>query len=139
MARRALALLLGLLLGACGSGGSDANEADATYGASIDATTAVPAPAVAAEDSLYVGHALTVDGRITRVGPNGCEVRLDTDATPLVVTTARTDAGNCAWQVPEDAQGVAVAAGTLRVAGDTLRLTANGVRVTPIRLSSPDS
>ena len=139
MPRRALALLVGLLLGACGSGASDSNRADTTYGAPIDATDAMPAPAVAAEDSLYLGHRVTIDGRITAVWASGCDMQLATDATPLVVAAPRTDAGDCAWQVPNSAPGVAVAAGTLRTAEDTLRLTANGVRVTPVRVSSPDS
>ena len=139
MPRRVLALLVGLLLGACGSGASDSNRADTTYGAPIDATDAMPAPAVAAEDSLYLGHRVTIDGRITAIRAGGCEVQLAIDATPLVVAAPRTDAGNCAWQVPNSAPGVAVAAGTLRTAGDTLRLTANGVRVTPVRVSSPDT
>ena len=139
MPRRVLALLVGLLLGACGSGASDSNRADTTYGAPIDATDAMPAPAVAAEDSLYRGHRVTIDGRITAVRASGCDMQLATDATPLVVAAPRTDAGDCAWQVPNSAPGVAVAAGTLRTAEDTLRLTANGVRVTPVRISSPDS
>ncbi len=131
--------IAGLLVAGCGGSAEEAAQAQRRYGASVDATTAVPAPAVAAEDSLYAGHALTVDGRITKVGSNGCEVRLDTGMAPLVVMAARTDAGDCTWTVPRDAQGFAVAAGTLRVAGGTLRLTANGVRVTPVRLSNPDS
>ena len=139
MPRRALALLVGLLLGACGSGASDSNRADTTYGAPIDATDAMPAPAVAAEDSLYRGHRVTIDGRVTAVRASGCDMQLVTAAIPLVVTAARTDAGDCAWQVPGDAQGFVVAAGTLRVAADTLRLTANGVRVTPVRIPEPDS
>lgn len=139
MPRLALALLVGLLLGSCGSGASDSNRADTTYGAPIDATDAMPASAVAAEDSLYRGHRVTIDGRITAVRASGCDMRLATDATPLVVAASRSEAGDCAWQVPSDAQGFAVAAGTLRTAGDTLRLTANGVRVTPVRISSPDT
>lgn len=131
--------IAGLLVAGCGGSAGEAAQAQRRYGASVDATTAVPASAVAAEDSLYAGHALTVDGRITKVGPDGCEVRLDTGRGLLVVTAARTDAGDCTWAVPRDAQGFAVAAGTLRVSGDTLRLTANGVRVTPIRPSTPDS
>ena len=138
MARRALVLLLGLLLGACGAGNSDFNEAQTTYGTTVDATAAFPASAVAAEERLYVGHALAVDGRITAVGADGCEVRLDTEAAPLVVTAARTDAGSCAWRVPAETSGFAVAAGTLRTAGDTLRLPANGVRVTPVYIPEPD-
>ncbi len=131
-------LLLGLVLGACG-GASDADQAETTYGTPVDATEAMPAPAVAAEDSLYVGHRVTIDGRLTAVRTSGCEIHLATDATPIVVTATRSDAESCAWQVPRDAQGFAVASGTLRVADDTLRLTADGVRMTPVRLSSPDS
>ena len=139
MPRRVLALLVGLLLGACGSGASDSNRADTTYGAPIDATDAMPAPAVAAEDSLYRGYRVTIDGRITAVWASGCEVELATEAAPFIVAAPRTDAGDCAWQLPSDAQDFAVAAGTLRTAGDTLCLTANGVRVTPVRISSPDT
>ena len=138
MARLLPLLLLGVVLGACG-GASDADQAETTYGTPVDATEALPAPAVAGEDSLYVGHRVTIDGRITALRKNGCEVHLSTDAAPLVVTARRIAGGNCAWQVPRDAQGFAVASGTLRVADDTLRLTANGVRVTPVRFSNPDS
>jgi len=138
MARLLPLLLLGLVLGACG-GASDADRAETTYGTPVDATEALPVPALAAEDSLYVGRRVTIDGRIIAVRASGCAVHLSTDATPIVVNTVRTDAGDCAWQVPRDANGFAVAAGTLRVAGDTLRLSANGVRVMPVRLSSPDS
>jgi len=163
MPRRALVLLVSLLLAACGSGTSDSNRAGTTYGAPIDATNAMPIPAVAVEDSLYRGHKVTIDGRITAVRAGGCEMELATEAAPFIVTAPRpkgaprakrgsarrggsgsqaaprTDAGGCAWRVPSDAQGFAVAAGTLRTAGDTLRLTANGVRVTPVRISSPDT
>ena len=163
MPRRALVLLVSLLLAACGSGASDSNRADTTYGASVDATDAMPVPAVAAEDSLYRGHEVTIDGRITAVRASGCEVKLATEAALFIVTAPRpkgaprakrgsahrggsgsqaaprTDAGGCAWQLSSDASGVAVAAGTLRTAGDTLRLMANGVQVTPVRISSPDS
>jgi hypothetical protein len=151
MPRRALVLFLGLLLGGCGSGSPDPTEAETTYGARVDATEAFPAPVVAAEDSLYIGHRVAIDGRITAVRANGCAIQVATDAAPLVVVAPRpkrgssrraarrTEAGECAWQVPGDAQGFAVAAGTLRVAGDTLRLSASGVRMTSVRLSSPDS
>jgi hypothetical protein len=138
MHRLAGLLLLGVVLGACG-GTSDADQADTAYGTPVDATEAIPASAVAAEDSLYVGHRVTIDGRIIAVRKSGCQVHLSTDAVPLVVTAPRTDADDCAWKVPRDAHGFAVAAGTLRVADDTLRLFANGVRRTPVRLSSPDS
>jgi hypothetical protein len=146
MARLAPALLIGLLLGGCSGDVPDSSKAETTYGAPVDATTAVPAPAVAAEERLYVDRALAIDGRIKAVRADGCTMVLATVAAPLVVTAprpsggaARTDDGSCVWQVPNDAQGFAVAAGTLRAAGDTLRLPANGVRVTPVRLSSPDS
>jgi len=138
MARLLPFLLLGMVLGACG-GASDADRAETTYGAPVDATEAIPAPAVAAEDSLYVGRRVTIDGRIIAVRASGCTVHLATDAVPLMVTARRPEEENCAWQVPRDANGFAVAAGTLRVADDTLRLSANGVRVTPVRVSSPDS
>ena len=131
-------LLLGVVLGAC-SGASDPDQAEITYGTPVNVTEAIPAPAVAVEDSLYAGRRVTVDGHITAVRAGGCAVHLSTDDVPLVVTARRTDANDCAWQMPQDAQGFAVAAGTLRVTADTLRLTANGVRVTPVRLSSPDS
>ena len=130
--------VLGLLMGGC-RGGGDPTKVEKNYGAAVDATEAVPAPAVAAEDSLYRGHRVTIDGRITAVRASGCDMQLATDATPLVVAASRSEAGDCAWQVPNDAQGFAVAAGTLRTAGDTLRLTANGVRVTPVRVSNSDS
>ena len=142
---------LALLLGACRTGAPDSNRAETTYGTPVDATEAIPAPAVAAEDSLYVGHRVTIDGRITAVWTSGCAIQVSTDAAPLVVTAPRpkggssrraarrTDTGDCAWQVPGDAQGFAVAAGTLRVADDTLRLSADGVRVTPVGFSNPDS
>lgn len=139
MARLWVPLLLSVVLGACGSGDSDATDAETTYGTPVDATTAFPAPAVAAEESLYIGHRVTIDGRIAAIRMDGCAMHLATDTIPLVVAAARTDAGSCAWQVPSDVQGFAVAAGTLRSARDTLRLTANGVRMTPVRLSSPDS
>lgn len=140
MARPSLVLILGLVLGACGFGSSDPAGTQSTYGAAIDATEAVPAPAVAAEESLYLGRVLAIDGRIVGVGADGCALRLDTgNESPLLVRSARTDNGSCTWQVPTKTDGFAVAAGMLRVADDTLSLTANGVRVTPVRLSSPDS
>lgn len=132
--------LAGLLGVGCRGPTEKMAQTQTTYGVPVDATEALPAPAVAAEDSLYLGRALTVDGRITEVGADGCRLRLDTgDEPPLLITAARTDAGNCAWQVPENAQGFAVAAGTLQIAEDTLRLTVNGVRMTPVRIPSPDS
>lgn len=140
MTRLSLVLAVGLVLAACGSGSTGATEAQTTYGPPVDATNAFPAPAVAAEESLYVGRPLAIDGRITAVAAEGCELRLGTDEGPsLIVEAPRADEEDCAWQVPTKTDGFAVAAGTLRAAGDTLRLTANGVRVTPVRLLNPDS
>lgn len=140
MSRLSLVLALGVLLSACSSGSSGSADAQTTSGAAVGATHAVPAPAVAAEESLYVGRALAVDGRIASVRTDGCALRLRTDdGPPLLVAVPRTDDGSCAWQVSVGADGFAVAAGTLRVAGDTLRLTANGVRVTPVRTTNADS
>lgn len=128
--------VVALLVSGCVGGGSDPAQAQMSYGASVDATDAIPALAVAAEDDFYADRSLTVDGRIIAVRAGGCTLHLATDATPLVISAARTDAGDCAWQVPSDAQGFAVAAGTLRVEDDTLRLAANGVQVTPVRHSN---
>jgi hypothetical protein len=145
LSKALLILAVSLAVAGCGDDARvNPATADTTYGAAVDATDAtlvraLAAPAVAAEDSLYLGRRVTVDGRITAIRASGCEVHLNTDETPLVVTSPRTDVEDCAWQVPEDTQGFAVAAGTLRTAVDTLRLTANGVRVTPVRISSPDS
>jgi len=146
LSKAILGLALALGGTGCGNGTSpNPAAADTTYGAAVDDTDAIPAPAVAAEDSLYLRRGVTIDGRITAVQASGCEVHLSTDAIPIVVMAPRpeevphTDPGDCAWQVPTDAQGFAVAAGTLRTAEDTLRLTANGVRVTPVRISSPDT
>lgn len=139
MARLASFVLLGFLLVGCGEGVPNPTKAETTYGRPVEAIDALPAPAVAAEENRYVGHRVTVDGRITAVRANGCAMHLATDAVPLVVTAVRTAKENCAWTVPTEAQGFAVAAGTLHVGEDTLRLAANGVRVTPVRLSEPDS
>lgn len=132
--------LLGVLVAGCVGSSGDPAAAQTTYGASVDATEAVPAPAVAAEESLYVDRVLSIDGRLTAVKENGCGLQLDTgDDSPLFVTSARTTDGSCTWQVPDTTDGFAVATGTLRVERDTLRLSANGVQVTPVRLSEPDS
>lgn len=139
MVRLASFVLLGILLVGCGEGVRTPTEAETTYGRPVEASDAVLARAVAAEDSLYVGHRVTIDGRITSVRAEGCAIDLATEAVPIVVTAAGTGEQNCAWKVPTEAQGFAVAAGTLRVVDDTLRLAANGVRVTPVRLSEPDS
>ena len=133
-------ILAGLLLGGC----SDAPPptpaaADTTYGAAVATADALPAPAVAAERARYVGLPVTVDGRVVDVAPDGCGLRLDAgEGPPLRVDAARPD-GACAWRVPTALDGIAVAAGTLRAAGDTLRLTANGVQVTPVQIAEPDS
>jgi hypothetical protein len=140
MARLAPALLIGLLLGGCSGDVPSSSKAETTYGVSVDATNAYPAPAVAAEVSPYAGQSVTVEGRVMAVTENGCGYRLDTgDNPPLLVRAVRGDDESCAWQVPPETNGFAAAAGTLRTAGDTLRLTANGVRVTPVRILTPDS
>jgi len=131
----------GLLLVGCGDGPPpDPSAADTTYGAAVDATDAIPAPAVAAEPNRYVGRRVTVDGRIETVTQNGCTVSLATDGgPPLRVDAARDSAGTCAWQLPSGLDGIAVAAGPLRTESDTLRLSANGVQVTPVRITESDS
>ncbi|WP_118830131.1 hypothetical protein [Salinibacter ruber] len=137
MLRCAAVLLGGALLAACGTGETKTNAtgAEETRSTPVDATAALPASAVAAEAGVYEGRPVTVDGRIAAVGAAGCEVTLTTGSRPLVVAAPRTEADGCAWTVPGAAQGFAVAAGTLRIADDTLRLTANGVRITPVRIS----
>lgn len=139
MVRSVIVLALGLVLGACGADAPDPDAAETAYGAPVDATSAIPVPAVVAEPDRYVGGRVTVDGRIVSVMSGGCTLHLDTDdGPPLRVEAGRPQAGECAWRVPRESDGFAVAAGTLRAARDTLRLIANGVRVTPVRLS-PDS
>ncbi|WP_103027476.1 hypothetical protein [Salinibacter altiplanensis] len=130
---------VGLLAGGCTEPSGDPSQAQKSYGRPVDATDAIPAPAVAAEATLYTGPPVTVDGRVASVMPDGCTLYLMTgDGPPLRVDTTRPDEGTCAWQVPPETDGFAVAAGTLRATGDTLRLSANGVRVTPVRTSHPD-
>ena len=134
------ALIFAVCLALAGCGGDAAPNpaaADTTYGAAVDATDAIPVPAVAAEANRYTGPPITVDGRIVDVGQSGCTLHLATGGPPLRVDAVRTGDSSCAWQVPTGEEGVAVAAGTLRVDGDTLRLSANGVQVTPVRLTSP--
>lgn len=134
-----LPVIIGLL-GACGPNASSPSDAQQTYGAPVDGTAAIPAVAVAAEADMYTSHALTVDGRIVAVREGGCALRLATEeGPPLQVVAPRSRTEACAWQVPSGQDGIVVAAGTLRVDGDTLRLTANGVQVTPLRVSPPDS
>ena len=134
-------LVAGLLLGGCGDGPPpDPAAADTTYGAAVDATDAIPAPAVAAEADRYVGRRVTVDGRIEAVTQNGCTVYLATDGgAPLRVDAARDSADTCLWQLPLGSDGIAAATGPLRADGDTLRLSANGVQVTPVQISKSDS
>ncbi len=128
------AVLVGLLLSGCG-GDAPQNPAAAeqTYGAPVDATDAIPVPAVAAEAARYTRSRVTVGGRIAGVMQDGCVLHLATGVgSPLRVDATRTGEGACRWQVPGGTDGFAVVAGTLRADGDALRLSANGVRVTPV-------
>jgi hypothetical protein len=141
MLRCAAVLLGGALLAACGTGETETNAtgAEETRGTPVDATAALPASAVAAEAGVYEGRPVTVDGRIAEVGTDGCHFRLDPGGNPsLFVRAACTEDGSCVWRVPPETDGFAVAVGTLRTVRDTLRLIANGVRVTPVRLENPD-
>lgn len=133
-------ILVSLLLGGC-SGEPPPNPAaaDTTYGAALEVAEALPAPAVAAEAARYVGRRVTVDGRIVGVSPDGCGLRLDAGDGPPLLVDAPRPGGPCAWQVPTALDGIAAAAGTLRATGDTLRLSANGVAVTPFRPSRADA
>jgi hypothetical protein len=136
MIRSVIVLVVGLVLGACGADAPDPSAAETAYGAPVDATSAIPAPAITAEPDRYEGGRVTVDGRIVSVTSGGCTLHLGTEeGPPLRVEAGRTREEACAWRVPVETNGFAVAAGTLRVAGDTLRLVASGVRVTPVRLS----
>jgi len=134
-------LVAGLLLGGCEDAPPpNPAAADTTYGAAVDATDALPAPAVAAERDRYVGRRVTVDGRIESITQTGCTVYLHTDqGPPLRVEAPRDRAPPCRWQLPPGLDGVAAATGTLRVERDTLRLPANGVQVTPVQISTSDS
>lgn len=139
-----LSALLGVVLFLCvgcdDETATNPAQAQQTYGAVVDAIDAIPVPAVAAEVDRYVGHPVVIDGRIVGIRQNGCTVVLDAGKNGrLIVDAHRTGDGTCAWRVPAETDGFAVAAGTLRSANDMLRLTANGVRVTPVRLSNPDS
>ncbi len=119
---------------------SNPDAADTTYGTPFDPTDAVPVPAVAAEPDRYRGRRVTVDGRVRTVSQEGCTLQLDTETgPPLRVEAIRSGEDSCAWQIPAGTEGIAVAAGTLRVDADTLRLTANGVRVTPLQQSGANS
>jgi len=133
-------ILASLLLGGCG-GEPPPNPAaaDTTYGAAVAAADALPASAVAAEPDRYLGRRVSVDGRITKVWEAGCAFTLDTGVdTSLVVEAARGNDGECEWVLPPNTDGIAATTGPLRVAGDTLRLSANGVQVTPVRISKSD-
>lgn len=145
MMRSALPILLfatvGILLSGCGpEAPTNPTEAQQTYGATVDAANALPVPAVIAETDRYVGRRVSVDGRIGRVTRNGCTLSLEAgDGPPLLVNAPRAEASACRWQVPDTTDGFAVATGTLRVERDTLRLSANGVQVTPVHVAEPDS
>lgn len=124
-----------LLTGGCsGDAPSNPAGADTTYGAPVDATDAIPAPAIAAEPDPYVGHRITADGRILNVERTGCTLHVDTESeTPFQIDAPRSEK-SCTWQVPSTTKGFAIATGTLRRADDTLRMTAPGVRITPTHL-----
>lgn len=130
-----------LLVGGCGGDPPpDPADAQRTYGASVDATDAIPAPAVAAEQDRYLGTRVTVDGRIEAVTNEGCTLHLETASeSPLRVEATRTEEDECAWQMSSDANGFAVAAGTLRATNDSLHLSANGLQETPVHVAVPDS
>lgn len=131
----------GVLLGACADEkNTTPSKAQQTYGAAVDATDAIPAPAVAAEQDRYVGQRVTVDGRIAAVTDEGCTVHLETAGeSPLRVEARRTGEAACAWQMPPDANGFVVGAGTLQVTNDSLHLSANGLQETPVQFDGPDS
>ena len=136
----ALILSIAMFVGGCGDAPSRAPAAaDTTYGAAVPVADALPAPAVAAEADRYVGRRLAIDGRVAAVTADGCALHLRTGGGPPLRVEASRPGGTCAWRVPAALDGIAVAAGTLRVAGDTLRLTANGVQVTPVQIAEPDS
>lgn len=140
MARLAFVLALALAVGACGPDASAPAAAQKTYGAAVDASEAVPSVAVAAEAEAYTGRPLTVEGRVAAVSADGCTLQLATEeGPPLLVTAPQAESDECAWQVPAGEDGIAVAAGTLRAADDTLRIAANGVQVTPVRFADSDS
>ena len=131
----------GLFLVGCNNGSpGNPTEDEQVYGASVNADDAIPAPAVAAEPPRYHNRRVTVDGRIEARADNGCTIHLDTeDGPPLRIESVRTNDDGCAWQVPAPLDGIAAAVGTLRAENDTLRLTANGVQVTPVQVAAPDS
>lgn len=114
-------------------------SAEQMYGDPVPVSDAIPVPALCAEPDRYRGRRLTVDGRIASVGTDGCSFRFETPGdTTVVVEAVRRDAGTCAWSIEPDADGVAATQGTLRIAGDTLRLSATGVQRTPLSAATPD-
>jgi hypothetical protein len=82
---------------------------------------------------------VVVDGRIAAVRRDGCRLLLDAAERPPIRVDAPHPADSCAWTLPASLDGVAAAAGTLHADGDTLRLSANGVQVTPVQVPEPDS
>lgn len=130
----------GFLVWGCGDAPQHPSKAQQTYGASVDATGAIPAPALVAENDQYIGRRVVVDSRIMDRTDNGCALVLETEqAAPLRIEASSSDDGSCAWQVPRGTDGFALAAGTLQTSGDTLSVRTNGVRVTPVQLSESDS
>jgi len=133
--RTLLSLILAtLFLAGCG-GNAPPNPTDAqhTYGASVDPADALPGTAVFAERDRYAGRRVTVEGRIAGVEQGGCAIRLATDnGSSLRFEATREEDGSCAWSVPTDLKGFAVARGTLR-ADSALHLPVDGVQVTPFR------
>jgi len=137
---RCLVVLAVALLGCQDRSSRAPTSADQTYGVDIDGRGSVPAPAVAAEPDRYGGHSVTIEGRIDEIRQSGCVMVLDAEAGhTLVVEAQQDDESACAWHVPAHAAGIAVTTGTLRTVRDTLRVLANGVRVTPVRSHAPDS
>jgi len=128
-----LVAAVGILLSGCGpEAPTTPTEAQQTYGATVDAANALPVPAVVAEVDRYIGRRVSVDGRVGRVTRDGCTLSLEAgDGPPFLVIAPRVDASSCAWQVPDTTEGFAIA--------DTLRLSANGVQVTPVHVAEPDS
>lgn len=132
-------LALAILCTACGDEeGRTPATAQQSYGSVVAGAEATPGPAVAAEAARYAGHRVTVDGRITRVGADGCRLALDTKSAAVLRVEAPRSGEGCAWAVPTGTDGMAVATGTLRVENDSLRLSANGVQVTPVRVETTD-
>jgi len=129
-------IVVGLLLSGCGGSSPNPTAAQQTYGAAVDAIDAIPVPAIVADRDRYLGTRVPLDGRIAGVRRDGCGLRLATnDGPPLHVNAARSGENACTWQVPSGTEGVVVATGTLRVGADRLRLTANGIHVTPLKVA----